>query len=174
MRALLAAFVVLIVAATVEITLLVRVGQEVGLGWTFLLLVGSALLGSWLLRREGARAFRALREAAAAGRTPAKETAEGAVVLAGGLLMILPGLISDVVGLLLLVPPVRALAGRLVLRSAVRRMPPDVSSALLGPMQVRSRRVKADAAAAPGQGEPVPPREFSPGRGTVIEGEIDR
>ncbi|WP_035856303.1 FxsA family protein [Cryptosporangium arvum] len=173
MRALLAAFVVLIVAATVEITLLVRVGQEVGLGWTFLLLVGSALLGSWLLRREGARAFRALREAAAAGRTPAKETAEGAVVLAGGLLMILPGLISDVVGLLLLVPPIRALAGRLVLRSAVRRMPPDVSSALLGPMQVRSRRVKADAA-APGQGEPVPPREFAPGRGTVIDGELDR
>ncbi|GAA3395863.1 FxsA family protein [Cryptosporangium minutisporangium] len=179
MRAFLAAFVLLIVVPTVEISVLIQVGHEVGLGWTLVLLLASALLGSWLLRREGARAFRALREAAAAGGTPAKETAEGAVVLVGGLLMILPGFLSDVVGILLLLPPIRMLAGRLVLRSAVRRLPPDVSSALLGPMQVRSRRMRAntapaDAAAAPGQGEPMPPRATSPGRGTVIEGELER
>ena len=182
MRALLAAFVLLIVVPTAEISVLLRVGHEVGLGWTLVLLLASALLGSWLLRREGARAFRALRDAAQAGRTPAKETAEGAVVLVGGLLMILPGFLSDVVGILLLLPPVRTLAGRLVLRSAVRRMPPDVSSALLGPMQVRSRRVRGAAgspatapadATAPGQGEPMPPRVASPGRGTVIEGQVE-
>jgi len=178
MRAFLAAFVLLIVVPTAEISVLLRVGHEVGLGWTLVLLLASAFLGSWLLRREGARAFRALRDAAQSGRTPAKETAEGAVVLVGGLLMILPGFVSDVVGILLLLPPIRTLAGRLVLRSAARRLPPDVSSALLGPMQVRSRRARGTTApadaAAPGQGEPMPPRVTSPGRGTVIDGELER
>ncbi|MFI5954235.1 FxsA family protein [Cryptosporangium sp. NPDC051539] len=179
MKAFLAAFVLLIVVPTAEISVLLRVGHAVGLGWTLVLLLGSAFLGSWLLRREGARAFRALREAAAEGRTPARETAEGAVVLVGSLLMILPGFLTDVVGILLLLPPIRALAGRLVLRSAARRLPPEVSSALLGPMQVRSKRMRtpagapADASAA-GQGEPMPPRVTNAGAGTVIEGELDR
>ncbi|SHN46028.1 FxsA family protein [Cryptosporangium aurantiacum] len=179
MRAFLAAFVLLIVVPTVEISVLIRVGHEVGLGWTLVLLLASAFLGSWLLRREGGRAFRALRDAAQAGRTPAKESAEGAVVLVGGLLMILPGFLTDVVGILLLLPPIRKLAGHFVLRSAARRLPPDVSTVLLGPMTVRSRRVRgADTApadaAAPGQGDPMPPRAASPGRGAVIEGEVER
>ncbi|TQS46721.1 FxsA family protein [Cryptosporangium phraense] len=175
MRALPAAFVLSIVFAVAEIAVLVQIGQAIGLGWTLLLMLASAVLGSWLLRREGGRAFRALREAAREGRTPAKETAEGAVVLAGSLLMILPGFLSDVVGILLLLPPVRTLAGRLVLRSAARRLPPEVSTALLGPMQVRSKRMRTPAgAASPGQGEQMPARTTNAGAGTVIEGEIDR
>ena len=164
MRVLLAALAVLIIVPTAEITVLLKVGHTIGAGWTILLLLASAMLGSWALRREGTKAFRAWRDAAATGRTPAVETAEGLVVLTGGLMMVLPGFLTDVLGLLLLLPPVRKLAGRAVLHSAARRLPPELSSALLGPMQVRARRVKAS------QGPATPPPPANPG--TVIDGEI--
>jgi UPF0716 protein FxsA len=168
MRVLLGAIAVLILVPTAEITVLLKVGHTIGAGWTVLLLLASAFLGSWALRREGTKAFRAWQQAAAEGRAPARETAEGLVVIVGGLLMILPGFLTDLLGLSLLLPPVRKLAGRAVLQTAARRLPPDVSSALLGPMQVRSRRVKA-AQGAPYE-EPTQPK--SPNAGTVIEGEI--
>jgi UPF0716 protein FxsA len=165
MRVLLAALAVLIIVPTAEISVLLKVGHTIGAGWTILLLLASAFIGSWALRREGTKAFRAWREAAESGRTPAVETAEGLVVVTGGLLMVLPGFLTDLLGLILLLPPVRKLAGRAVLHSAARRLPPDLSSALLGPLQVRSRRVKTAQ-------RPASPPPAAPGAGAVIEGEI--
>jgi UPF0716 protein FxsA len=97
-----------VVVQIVEIWLLIQVGQAIG-GWqTLLLLVADSLLGAWLLRREGRRTWRAFRLALDERRVPAREVADGVLVLVGGTLLITPGFLSDVIGLLLLLPPTRA------------------------------------------------------------------
>lgn len=99
-----------LVLPLLEVYVLVQVGQALGAGWTILLLVASAVLGAWLVRREGARAWRMLGEALGEGRMPTRELADGALVLLGGLLLVLPGFVSDVAGLLLVLSPTRAVA----------------------------------------------------------------
>ena len=93
--------------------LLIQVGQVIGAWWTIVLLIADSVLGTWLVRREGARAWRALRNALESGRMPATELADGALILIGGTLMLTPGFVTDIVGLLLVVPlsrrPVNAL-----------------------------------------------------------------
>jgi UPF0716 protein FxsA len=69
-------------------------------------------VGTWLFRREGRRAWAALREAIAAGRVPAKEVADGALVVVGGAFLLSPGFVTDVVGLLCVLPPTRAFLRR--------------------------------------------------------------
>ena len=86
---LLAAFVLV---PLVEIYVIIQVGQAIGPWWTILLLIADSMLGSWLVKREGARAWRALRSALDEGRMPATELADGMLILVGGLLMITPGL----------------------------------------------------------------------------------
>ncbi len=105
-----------------EVYVLIHVGQAIGAGWTVLLLLASAVLGSWLVRREGARAWRRFREAAAGGRPPAKEAVDGALVLIGGTLLVTPGFLSDVVGLFLLAPVTRPLVRGALVRAVGRRL----------------------------------------------------
>jgi UPF0716 protein FxsA len=159
----------IIVVPIVEISLIVYVGDHLGVLPTVGLLVASAVIGSWLLRREGRRAWRAFREATAAGRTPAQEAVEGVVVLVGGLLMMLPGFSTDVIGLLLIVPPIRRLVARLVLVRLVRGLPPSLATDLLGPKRVRARRGKGQRTEPAPQVQSLPPQEGH----QVIEGEIE-
>nr|WP_231127510.1 FxsA family protein [Motilibacter aurantiacus] len=99
-----------------EVFTLVQVAQEVGAAPALLLLLATSLLGLWLLRREGTRAWRGLRGSMAGGQLPGGELADAALVLLGAALLAVPGFLSDVVGLALLFPPTRALArGALVL-----------------------------------------------------------
>ncbi|MEU5683418.1 FxsA family membrane protein [Streptomyces venezuelae] len=92
----------------------------------FLLLVGGLLLGSAVIKRAGRRAFRKLSEAVQQqqrGETPARETGGGsALTMLGGLLIILPGLISDALGLILLVPPVQKALSRYAERTFERKV----------------------------------------------------
>ena len=118
--ALLVLFVLLPLA---EVYVIVQVGQAVGVGWTILLLALGVVLGAWLIRHQGARAWRALREAVASGRTPAVELADGALVLIGGTLLMVPGFITDALGALVLLPFTRPLFGRLLGAAVARRMP---------------------------------------------------
>src|SRR5581483_1626991 len=74
-----------------------------------LLLVVSWPLGTWALRSEGGAAWRRLSAAVSAGRSPGREVLDGALVLIGGLLLIVPGFLSDLVGICALLPPSRAL-----------------------------------------------------------------
>lgn len=113
--------VLLLVAMVAEITVLVWVGGLVGLLPTILLLLGATLLGGWLLRREGSRAMIALQQAVFARRAPDREVVDGMLIAAAGVLVFLPGLISDVLALALLFPPTRALVRRRVLRKAAAR-----------------------------------------------------
>jgi UPF0716 protein FxsA len=111
-----------VVVPLLELFLLIRLGQVVGAWWTILILVADAALGSWLVKREGSRTWRALQGAIAAHRMPATELADGALVLIGGTLLITPGFLSDVVGLFFILPFTRPAARRVLARVISRRL----------------------------------------------------
>ncbi|WP_019349413.1 FxsA family protein, partial [Pseudomonas syringae] len=103
-----------------ELFLLVRVGMSIGFLWTFLLVVATSMLGLFVMRVAGfATALRA-RESLARGELPAQEMLEGLMVAVGGGLLLLPGFISDILGVICLLPITRRL-----LISKVRRRAED-------------------------------------------------
>jgi UPF0716 protein FxsA len=104
-----------------ELAVIIQVGEAIGVWWTIALLVADSVLGSMLMRAQGRAAWRALTEALRAGRPPAREALDGALVVFGGALLITPGFISDLLGLFLLLPPTRALVRRAVVRRALGR-----------------------------------------------------
>ncbi len=108
---LLVAFVVLPIA---EVMVLIRTGQAIGAWPTLGLLILSSALGAWLAQREGARAWRALTQSFQSGRLPTGELADAALVLAGSIFLIFPGFITDIVGLLFLLPFTRPLGRKLI------------------------------------------------------------
>ena|ERR1700674_590968 len=113
------AFVLLFVAfPLIEIAVLIKVGEAIGFWPTMLLLVAAAFLGAFVIREQGlsvvGRAFDAMRE----GRVPLAPMLDSYVVIMAGVLLIIPGLVSDALGLLLLIPPVR--------RWCIRRVLPGV------------------------------------------------
>jgi UPF0716 protein FxsA len=109
--------------AVIEVAALVAVVAWLGLGWTLLLLLAGAAVGMWLVRREGARAALATAEAMRGGRTAHAELTDGALIGLAGLLILIPGVVSDVLGLLLVLPPTRALARRRLVTLLERRSP---------------------------------------------------
>jgi UPF0716 protein FxsA len=106
--------VLLVAVPTAEIWLIVQVAERIGVWATVAVLVVEALLGGWLIRREGRRTWRALVTTFETGRVPAGELADAALVLVGGILLLLPGFLGDVIGFLFLLPMTRPLARRLV------------------------------------------------------------
>jgi UPF0716 protein FxsA len=116
---LVAAFVVV---PLVEIYLVIQVGQVIGVWWTILILVADSVLGAWLIRREGGRSFRALQSALSSGRMPARELADGALILVGGTLLLTPGFATDAFGMLLILPFTRPVARRLLTTVVARRL----------------------------------------------------
>ncbi len=109
------------VVPALELFLLLQLGARIGPWPTFLILIGTGLLGSSLLRWQGLGVLAKLVQEARQGIPPGRSLAEGALVVLGGVLLITPGVITDVTGLLLLVPPVRrALAPRLLAWLAAR------------------------------------------------------
>ncbi len=130
----------LLIVPVVEIWVIVQVGQGIGVGWTVLLLVASGVIGSWLITREGSKAWRALRTSLDEGRMPARELADGVLVVLGGALMLSPGFVTDAVGLLLVLPFTRpiaraaftaVLARRLVVTTTARRPGPPADGAVV-------------------------------------------
>ena len=114
--------VLFLVLPLVELYFLIQVGQVIGAWWTIALLVADSILGAWLVKREGRRAWSALREALGSGRMPHRELADGALVLVGGTLLVTPGFVSDVVGILLVLPLTRPVFRRLLARVVAARL----------------------------------------------------
>ncbi|MGW1676137.1 FxsA family protein [Saccharopolyspora sp. NPDC002376] len=133
-------FVVLLVAVVAEIAVLVVLGQAIGVLPTLGLLVAGAVLGTWLLRREGRRTVAEFREAARLRRSPDREISDGVLIAASGLLIFLPGLLSDIAGLLLLFPPIRAVLRKRMLRAAERRSKQMQDRVWLHTQRVRRER----------------------------------
>ena len=128
----------------VEIVALVALGSVIGLGWTLLVLLVGALVGMWLARREGVRAAQAITEAVTQRRAHAELT-DGMLVAAGGVLLFVPGLVTDLAGLLLLLPPVRHVVRNRLVRAAEARIP-----------ELRTARIRSGATIV--DGDVVRPR----------------
>jgi UPF0716 protein FxsA len=112
-----------IVVPIAELAVLIQVGQLIGVWWTIALLIADALLGSYLLRTQTRSAWRRFNEALAGGRVPHREVIDGVLVIFGGVLLLTPGFITDIFGLLFLFPPTRILLrGLLVRRGALKLM----------------------------------------------------
>ncbi len=113
--------VAFVVVPLLELYVLIQVGQVIGVWWTILLLVLDSIFGGWLIKREGARAWRALRAAIDQGRMPARELADGVLIVLGGAFMLSPGFVTDALGILLILPLTRPLFRRLLTSYAAGR-----------------------------------------------------
>ncbi|WP_345606227.1 FxsA family protein [Pseudonocardia adelaidensis] len=148
----------------VEIVALVALGSAIGLGWTLLVLLAGSVIGLWLARREGVRAAQALAEAVSNRRVPTAELTDGVLVAAGGVLLFVPGLVTDLAGLLLLLPPTRGLVRRRLVKAAEERSP-----------ELRTARIRAQAPVVDGEvvdGEVVDPEPTPRPDRLIIEGTV--
>jgi UPF0716 protein FxsA len=107
---------VFLVVPIAELYLIVQVANGIGIPETILLLIGISLLGAWLARLAGIGVLARLQRTVRAGRVPSAELVDGGLVLFAGALMITPGFLSDMLAILLLVPPTRAVVRGVVLR----------------------------------------------------------
>src|SRR5215216_6805515 len=114
--------IIFVLVPIAELAVIIQVGQEIGVWWTIAILIADSILGSLLMRSQGRIAWRRFNEALRAGRIPAREVADGVLVIFGGALLLTPGFLSDIFGLLFLLPPTRAVIRRLFLRQAMRRI----------------------------------------------------
>lgn len=138
---LLALVLLFIVLPFVEIYVIVQVAHAIHLLPTIGLLLLDSVVGAWLFKREGAKAWSRFREALAAGRVPTRETADGALVILGGAFLVTPGFVTDVVGLLCVLPPTRALVRRALTRVAARRFLGSWTVVSDAPQRVRAERM---------------------------------
>src|SRR3954447_26010401 len=111
-----------IVVPIAELALLIQVGQLIGVWWTILLLVADAVLGSVLLRTQSRVAWARFNVALAEARIPHREVVDGVLVIFGGVLLLTPGFITDIFGLLFLFPPTRVVMRRLLVRRGALRL----------------------------------------------------
>jgi UPF0716 protein FxsA len=116
----LAVVLLLIVAPIIELYVIVQVAGVIGVLPTVLAVVAISVAGAWLLKVEGLGVLRRMGRTLDEGQIPADEAVDGLIVSTGGVLMLLPGFISGAIGLLLMVPPIRALV-RPFVRGRVRR-----------------------------------------------------
>ena len=113
-------FLTFLLVPLLEIYLLIEIGSLIGAVWTVTAVVGTAALGAGLVRRQGLAALARFRSATQAGELPAVTIIEGLALLVAGALLLTPGFFTDLVGFLLLTPPLRQflvrrwLAGRVV------------------------------------------------------------
>ena len=118
---LLALLALFIVVPLAELYVILKVGDAIGVVPTIALLALDSVLGSLLLRAQGRAVWRRFNEALASSRMPHREVMDGVLVIFGGAFLITPGFITDIVGLVLLLPPTRSLVRRWLVRRLGRR-----------------------------------------------------
>lgn len=109
-------FLVIFTIALLESMLLAKVGNTIGWGLTIALILLSTMLGSLMLRQQGFQTFRRLQLAMGRGENPGPDILEGVLIMAGGLLLMTPGFLTDSIGFLLLIPPTRKALLALIVR----------------------------------------------------------
>ncbi|CEJ83333.1 FxsA cytoplasmic membrane protein [Hyphomicrobium sp. GJ21] len=139
----------------VEIGLLIRLGRVIGIGWLAVIIIGTALLGTYVIRRVGLSVFERALSRLGSERKGVSPLFDGFVQVLAGVLLIFPGVISDAIGLTLLVPPVR----RALIRTGLLKL------VTLFHYQAEVDRGSFHAAEGDAQEEPD---------GIVIEGEYER
>lgn len=106
----------------IELGLLIQVDRLIGFWPTIGLIAATGIAGSYLARREGLSTWRRLNERLRAGDLPGKELADGVIILVAGALLITPGVLTDAIGFLGLLPPTRALVRRMIIRRLRKKM----------------------------------------------------
>ena len=150
---------IFILVPLAELYVIIQVGNAIGLIPTLLLLLADAVLGSMLLRHQGRAAWIQFNRALAENRLPHKEVFDGILVILGGALLLTPGFITDIFGLILLIPPTRAIVRGITSRIVRRRMAMGATIWTMGRTQRPPRRRPAPD--GPGPAEP-PPRGTAP------------
>lgn len=105
-----------------ELLVVIEVARAIGILATLVLLILSWPLGTWAIRTQGAAAWRRLTVTVAEGRAPGRELLDGVLILLGGLLLLVPGFITDALGIALLLPPTRAAMRPLMARNLDHRL----------------------------------------------------
>jgi UPF0716 protein FxsA len=129
---LLGLFLLFLVLPVAELYLILKVGDSIGIAWTLLLLAADSLLGTVLLRTQGRTVWRRFNAALSEGRVPHREVMDGVLVIFGGAFLITPGFITDVLGVLVLLPPTRAVVRRLIVKRLGRRVTVGMSGTRAG------------------------------------------
>ena len=109
-------FLIFIIVPLIEIALFLKVGALIGFWPTLAIIIGLSFFGTWLLRTQGALAFRDLRASLANMRDPTEPMAHGMMIMFAGVLLVTPGFFTDALGLALLIRPVRTLVIRSIAR----------------------------------------------------------
>ena len=160
----LVAFLFLLAAPLLEIGLLIKVGQMIGIWWTLAIVVGTAILGLGVIMENGFTTPARIHEAMMKGDAPVAPMLEGGLVVAAGILLLTPGLIADALGVLLLLPPLRRLVARWLARGFFGAFSVEVKSGAGPRAEGNGRRPSPFDEPRPGKG----------GAGGVIEGEYQR
>jgi UPF0716 protein FxsA len=138
----------LLVVPLLEVVVIIAVGRAIG-GWpTFALLLAESAFGAWLVRHEGARAWASLQEALTTGRMPSRQLSDAALVLVGGVLLLAPGFLTDIVGFFLVLPFTRPMARRLLEAVVARRLLAGVYAGGVTPQDPRGGSRPASRSAA--------------------------
>lgn len=154
-----------IVLPLAELYVLIQIGQAIGALPAIAILLLDGIVGAWLARSQGRLAWGRFNEAMAAGRVPGKEIFDGAMVILGGSLLLTPGFITDIFGIILLLPPTRALVRKLVLKLGARAVPGGPAFVWVGGRAADARRERAATGQAPPPADgaaPPPPPPFDP------------
>jgi UPF0716 protein FxsA len=146
---LLALVVLFIVVPIAELYVIWKVGDAIGIWLTLALLAADSVLGSLLLRAQGRSVWGRFNTALAEGKIPHREVIDGVLVVFGGAFLITPGFLTDIVGLVLLIPPTRALIRRLVVRRLGRRIVVSTTTRSRAPYDVEG--TARDETAPPGR-----------------------
>ncbi|MGA8217790.1 MAG: FxsA family protein [Solirubrobacterales bacterium] len=157
---------IFIVVPIAELYVIIQVGGAIGIGPTILVLVLDSLIGAMLLRAQGRAAWVRFNRALSEGRMPHKEVFDGVLVIFGGALLLTPGFITDVLGLILLIPPTRAIVRRIASRTVRRRLATGGTATIWSfgrtqrPPRTRPSPGGPGEAAGPPPGGPVPEDPF--------------
>lgn len=114
--------ILFLVTPAVELALLLKVGQLIGFWETVGIIVLTGVAGSYLAKREGLSAWQRLNQSLSKGGLPGKELLDGVIILVAGALLITPGVLTDVVGFMGLLPPTRALIRKLIMKRVKNKM----------------------------------------------------
>ena len=120
---------IFIVVPLAELYVILQVGEAIGAPLTILILALDSIIGSLLLKSQGRAVWRRFNETMAAGRIPHREVLDGVMVIFGGAFLITPGFITDIVGILLLLPPTRIVMRKLLVRMLGGRFAISVAGA---------------------------------------------
>ena len=129
-----------------ELAVIIQVGEQIGVWWTIAILVADSVLGAMLMRSQGRPRGGASTRRSQAGRPPAREVLDGVLVIFGGALLLTPGFITDIFGLVFLLPPTRAVVRACSCERFADRM-------IVGGARARRRRGRRPGGRGPGDVE---------------------